>query len=70
MADNIDEVSWGRVLERLDTLTHKTDRLHEDVSAMKDTTHKGWGVIIAAVAIMGMFAGDLLTGAKKLLGWV
>jgi hypothetical protein len=59
---------WGRLLEKVDALVERTDALHKDVTGLKAALNKGWGVVVGAVAIIGLFAGELITGIKRLIG--
>jgi tetrahydromethanopterin S-methyltransferase subunit G len=66
--EDFDPVEWGRVLAKLDSIDSKVDTMRGEVDDLKKSMHTGWGLLIGAVAILGLFANELLDGFKRLIG--
>ncbi len=66
--EHFDPVEWGKVLEKLDSIDGKVDTMKGEVDDLKKSMHTGWGLILGAVAVLGLFANELLDGFKRLVG--
>mgnify|MGYP001562310142 CR=1 FL=1 len=67
MAD-LDGTEWGRVLEKIEYIEKKVDKLDDDFTTMRGTMNKGWGMLVGIAAVLGLFLNEIIGGFKKLLG--
>ena len=66
--DGDPKVIYGRLLEQVEAMAHDMHTLKGDVASLKGSMNKGWGIVIGAVAVLGMFASELITGVKRMIG--
>lgn len=68
MPNQDDAEQWGRFQQKVDSLVEKVDKLHADVTDLKGTMNKGWGLVLGVVMVSGLFANELVAGFRRLLG--
>ena len=68
MSEQNFDVEWGRLHEKLDHVADKVDKLDADVTELKGTVSKGWGIVIGAAGVLGLFAGGIVNSIKHILG--
>lgn len=68
MVEDKDHIAYGRLLEQVDKLASDMHDIKEDMAELKGTMNKGWGIVIGGVAVLGMFATELISGLKRLIG--
>lgn len=64
----MDQLELGRLIEKVDTLTEEVHSLKGEVTNLKSAMNKGWGIVVGGVAVIGLFANELIDGLKRLIG--
>lgn len=67
MSESPSPFEWGQLLQKVDTLIEKTDEQSKDIMALKKTMSTGWGILIGAAAVVGLFANELIDGIKRMI---
>lgn len=64
----MDPVEFGKLVATVESLSDNVATLSGEVAELKGSMNKGWGVIIGAAAVLGLFATELINGIKHLIG--